>query len=257
MSTPNETPDPFMSPAPGATSGHLPPVPPAPMAPPGYTQPPPGYAQMAPGGYAPITVAPDVPRTLALWAIILTGAYTAATLLSAVLAPATIDSLKTSFEDPENASTFAGSSPADALTTPLGIASFVVLALWMSRIRGSRKARGEVVGGPPAVEWWGWFVPFANAVLPYLGMRAITKGRVSTGLLLGWWLPYVASSLVGFAAFGAIFGTIDWETGETKNVDSLDQLVGIYWASAGLMIVSWIFLAMIIRITTRREADGV
>ncbi len=41
----------------------------------------------------------------------------------------------------------------------LGIASFIFLALWMMRIRTNLGAIGKPAGGPPSVEWWGWFVP--------------------------------------------------------------------------------------------------
>ncbi|NTV38614.1 MAG: hypothetical protein HGA51_01460, partial [Demequinaceae bacterium] len=176
MTTPPETPDPFAAPH-STPSGAQPP-----MAPPGYApMAPPGYAPMAPQGYVPITVAPAGAglSKIAMWATILTGAYAAIGLLTAALTPSMVEGLKKSLDDPENASPFAGNNPATLLSTPLAIASFVLLALWMQRIRNARKARGEVVGGPPAVEWWGWFVPLANIILPFLGMRAITKGRAS------------------------------------------------------------------------------
>jgi hypothetical protein len=76
-------------------------------------------------------------------------------------------------------------------------------------------------------------------------------------LLLGWWLAYVAATLVSISSFATTFGTIDWSTGEMTKTDGLDSLVGIYWASAILLAVSWVFLAMIIRVTSRREAEGV
>lgn len=216
---------------------------------------PPGYPPMGPGGYVPITVAPSGSNKVALWAIILTGAYAATSVLGAVTAPAMVDGLKERLADPEGASPFAGQSPASLLSFPVAIASFVLLALWMSKMRTARTARGEAVGGPPAVEWWGWFVPLGNIVLPFLGMRAITKARVGMGMLFGWWLAYLAAGTISIAAVIPEFTAIDLSTGELTDPDALDAIVGLQWASAIAMVVSWVFLAMIIRVTTRRQEE--
>lgn len=216
---------------------------------------PPGYAPMAPGGYTPISVAPTTPSKVALWATILTGAYAATSVLGAVLAPSMVEGLKDRLENPETASIFAGQDVASVISLPLAVASFVLLALWMSKLRASRKARGEAVGGPPAVEWWGWFVPLANIVLPFLGMRAITKGRVAFGILWGWWLAYMAAGAVSVASAIPQVTAIDFETGKLTHPEALDPIVGLMWASAIAMVISWVFLAMIIRTATRREAE--
>ncbi len=216
---------------------------------------PPGYTPMAPPGYVPITVQAAAPNKVALWATILTGAYAATSVLGAVSAPAMVEGLKQRLADPQSASLFAGQSPVSALSIPLSIASFVLLALWMSRIRAARKARGETIGGPPAVEWWGWFVPVANIVLPLLGMRAITKARAGMGILLGWWIAYVAAVGVSVASVIPEFTAIDLSTGKLAHPEALDPIVGLMWASSIAMLVSWVFLAMIIRVTTRHEAE--
>ncbi len=228
------------------------------MAPPGYAPiAPPGYEPiaMAPPGYAPITVPSAVPRTVALWATILTGAYALLTLISATLTAGTIEELKTTFDNPNNSDPFAGQNPASLLITPVSIASFILLALWMSKIRAARKARGETIGGPPAVEWWGWFVPFANVVLPLLGMRAITKGRAGMGLLAGWWTTYIVAGALSLVPTFAIFGAIDFETGKLARPEVLDSMTGFAWAAGISLVISWVFLAMIIRVTTQREAE--
>ncbi len=210
---------------------------------------------MAPPGYAPISVPSGVPRTVALWATILTGAYAFLGLINAALTPAAIEDLKVSLANPETPAPFAGQNAASLISTPIAIASFVLLALWMSKIRTARKARGETIGGPPAVEWWGWFIPLANVVLPFLGMRAITKGRASMGLLAGWWSTYVISGAFGVVTAFASLGAIDFTTGELARPEALDSMVWMSWASGIALTVSWVFLAMIIRVTTRREAE--
>jgi hypothetical protein len=133
------------------------------------------------------------------------------------------------------------------------IASFVLLALWMSKVRSAMTARGEVPGGPPAVEWWGWFVPIANIVLPFLGMRAVTRRKASVGIVVGWWVTYCLSIVLSWAATIPTFTAIDYSTGELTNPDALDATVPYTWASALVLAVSWVFLAMVIRQTTAAE----
>jgi hypothetical protein len=87
-------------------------------------------------------------------------------------------------------------------------------------------------------------------------MRAITKARAGMGLLLGWWLAYVASGIVSVSAGAVELGAIDFSTGKLTHPEALDSIVGIMWASALAMVVSWVFLAMIIRVTTRRQAEA-
>jgi len=217
---------------------------------------PPGYAPMAPPGFVPITVRAETPNKFALWATILTGAYAAISLLGAVTAPAMVEGMKQRLADPQNASPFAGQSPASVISFPLLVSSFVLLALWMSKIRSARTVRGDKIGGPPAVEWWGWFIPLANIVLPFLGMRAITKARAGMALLLGWWIAFVASVAVSIAVAIPYVAAIDLSTGKLAHPEALNPIVGLMWASAVLMVVSWVFLAMIIRVTTRRQAEA-
>jgi hypothetical protein len=195
----------------------------------------------------------SAPTTVALWATILTGAVAALGLVSALTIAAQVDDLKIVLADAENASPFAGQNPLSLLSGPLMIASFVFLALWMSRVRTAMAARGEIAGGPPAVEWWGWFVPIANFVLPYLGMRAITRRKASVGNLVGWWVTFCLYWVLSWATLVPSFTAIDLATGELTNPDALDVMVPLTWAGALTLAVSWVFLALVIRQTTAAE----
>jgi hypothetical protein len=195
----------------------------------------------------------SAPTTVALWATILTGAVAALGLVSALTIAAQVDDLKIVLADAENASPFAGQNPLSLLSGPLMIASFVFLALWMSRVRTAMAARGEIAGGPPAVEWWGWFVPIANFVLPYLGMRAITRRKASAGILVGWWVTFCLYWVLSWATLVPSFTAIDLATGELTNPDALDVMVPLTWAGALTLAVSWVFLALVIRQTTAAE----
>lgn len=226
---------------------------------PGAPPPAPYAATPPPLGAGPAGWIPDPPRQLALWATVLTGLFTAMTLLSAVLAPQTVETLKDTLEGALDgtATGVTGIDAVGTLTQFAGIASFILLALWMNKVRSNRKARGEDVTGPPAVEFWGWFIPLANYVLPFLGMRGITRGRVGLGVLLGWWLPFCAYWVVGFFAQLPLFGAIDFTTGELTDTDALDVIVPLTWAQAVLLAVSWVFLFLIIRTATAKDDQPV
>ncbi|MBC7297748.1 MAG: DUF4328 domain-containing protein [Demequina sp.] len=235
MTTPQEPQDPFTSPNV--------PLPPRAQQPPGAHETPPHI----------VVSQPSAPTTLALWATILTGAVAALGLVSAVTAPGRLEETKAVLADPENASPLAGQDPLGLISGPLLIASFVLLALWMSRVRSAMTARGEVAGGPSAVEWWGWFVPLGNFVLPFLGMRGITRGKAGVGIVLGWWITFCLYWVVSFASVFPTFAAIDFSTGELANPSALDATVPITWASALALAASWAFLAMVIRQTTAAE----
>jgi len=229
----------------------------APFTSPSEPLPPQAQSQTPPPAYAPpphIVVTPSsAPTALALWATILTGAVAALGLVSALQASDRVEELKTILADPESASPFAGQSPWDLLSYPLWIASFVLVALWMSKVRSAMTDRGEVPGGPPAVEWWGWFVPLADFVLPYLGMRAITRRKASLAIILGWWFAFCLYWVFAWASIVPTFTAMDYSTGEVTNLEAFDVLVPLTWASALTLAVSWVFLALLIRQTTAAE----
>jgi len=208
-------------------------------------------------GAFPLTVGPPpvAPNGLATAAIVLTGAYAAVSLISAATTPGQVETLKETYADPNNASIDPISTLLGLANFAVGVGAFVLLALWMARIRANRTQLGETPGGPPAVEWWGWFIPLANFVLPFLGMRAITKRLVGIGVLLGWWLPFCAMWVVSAMFSITQFGAIDLSTGELTDMDVLDQMVPLAWASAALVTVSWAFLLVIIRKTTTKHLE--
>lgn len=226
--------------------------------PPGYQPPPPpapGPAYAPAPGIGSIAVPSRAPKAKATWTIVLTGLVTLIGLVSAMTTSATVDDLKEQLADPENASAFQGTNVLSLLSFPITVGSFVLLALWMQAIRQSRVASGERVGGPPAVEWWGWFVPLGNYVLPFLGMRAITKGRVALGLLWAWWLPYCLYWVISWGTIVVPYTAIDYSTGKLTDPDALDVLVPLGWAGALLLVPAWIFLAIIVRTATKAEEN--
>lgn len=212
------------------------------------TPPPLGETPPPPGGFASSGWAPEKPSGLALWTIILTGVYTLLAIVAALRVETTLEETKRSIE--EQTQYF---DPMQSLSFPVMLASFVLLALWMGKVRSNWKARNIEPGGPPAVEWWGWFVPLANFVLPFLGMKAIARRTVSIGLLLGWWIPFCAMWIFSFASAIPSFTAVDFTTGELTDPEALDAMVPLTYAGTAALVVSWIFLALIVRKVTDRH----
>lgn len=207
-----------------------------------------------PGGFSNTGWEPEAPKALAMATITATGLYALLSLVSALGVAGTVNDAKAALESGDTSRSLV-SGVVEGLSVLIGIASFVLLALWMTKIRGNLAQKGVRAGGPPAVEWWGWFVPLANFVLPYLGMRAISRDKASSGLLLGWWIPWCLVWILSFASAAVSFAAIDFTTGEVSNVDALDASIPLAYLGAVAVIVSWAFLATIIRRVTARHLD--
>ena len=237
-----------------------PPAAPVPLAPQPPAGTPPQYsaAPLAPFPYASAHPPTAPAKGLGTAALALTGVYTALGVVSALIARSTVESTKEMLENPDPDSPFGNltNTALGGLSSLVAIAAFVFLALWMMRIRTNLSAVGKPAGGPPNVEWWGWFVPIANFVLPLLGMRAISRRSVGWGILLGWWLPFCAVWLVAPISVSATFRALDPSTGKLLHPEVLDSMVPLAYISAAALVVSWLFLVLIIRRTTARHLNA-
>lgn len=142
------------------------------------------------------------------------------------------------------------SSLISLLAYGAAIGAFLSLGLWWQRIRNNLNAIGHKVDGPPAVEWWGWFVPLANFVLPFLGMRAISKRSVGVGILLGWWLSFCAVFITIAVVSVVALASVDYQTGEitgdlTTASAVSNSLIAVF------ITISWAFLAVIVNKVTK------
>lgn len=261
MSTPQ---DPFAPPP----AGNTPPAPGPVPTPPGVVQP--GVVQ--PGLVASPTTQPyptqpfpaaqygqpEPPKTIALWAIILTGVAAATSSIPNITVLADWDNYAQGIIN-DTASDVTSISPGDLLGLllyPAALASYIFLALWMHKIRGNLTAIGKAPGGVPAVEWWGWFVPLANYILPVLGMRAITRPSVNVGLLVAWWTSFCVFWLSMVYATVVAFSLFDFDTGRfAGDIDSLNSLMPAYAIQVVAIAVSWIFLTLIIRTATAKHLE--
>lgn len=237
-----------------------PPAPPAaPLPPAGYAAP--GTTGIA-GAGAPYGGAPGYPqitshfaqppKTLALWTIILAWVAAVASALSAALIASDWTGYLEYSIDPSStpSGTVLLGSLFSMLGTPAMIGTYVVLGLWWGRIRANRASVGQPVAGVGGVEWWGWFVPVANYVLPLLGMRKLTERLVGWGALLGWWIPFAGYWLLNGVMFVGVFGAVDINTGDIL-IDKALWLGPVFGFAAFLLIPSAAFLTVIVNKVTK------
>ena len=83
----------------------------------------------------------------------------------------------------------------------------------------------------------------------------ITRRLVGVGLLLGWWIPFCLTWVIQPLVVTAQFRAIDLGTGKLVHPEVLDTLAPLSWSMAALLVVSWVFLATIIRKATARHAE--
>jgi hypothetical protein len=85
-------------------------------------------------------------------------------------------------------------------------AGLVVTVMWQHRAASAARALGFPATCSPAWGVGSWFVPVVNYWFPYLALRdCLPPDDAHRGLVLQWWLAFVAGGSLGFAAFIAGF----------------------------------------------------
>lgn len=102
----------------------------------------------------------------------------------------------------------------------------ITFVVWMNQAR----LNSDVITSKHQHRWtnmWvfvGWIVPIANFFIPYAVMQDIWRGsdrtdrlvplqdRPKSGLILGWWLTFLLSSLTGFLAGSDAQNLAVWST---------------------------------------------
>jgi len=185
--------------------------------------------------------------------VALTAATAVVGILSALTTPAAVRDIEQAFKD---GTAYTGSMAANAtslLQIALAIASYVVVALWMMRVYKNLTTRGQKPSAPATMEWWGWFIPVANFILPFWSMKAIARKRVSMGALLGWWVAWCLFWITFVYAAVVQSGMTDLATGKILSLDGIDTVVPTTWASAVVLVIAWVFLQHIVRKVTERH----
>jgi hypothetical protein len=162
----------------------------------------------------------------------------------------------------DDADTFVG--VVALLTVVVSLTIFVLLIIWMWRVAknaevlgrtGSRLGAGWAIGG--------WFVPFANLVIPLLVMLNLWRGSDPesppgdplwrtrhASPLVGWWWGLYLASLLKFGAGGGDDGTIS-SRGELESLRTQDT-VAIFGMAAS--VAAAVLLILVVRRLTARQS---
>jgi len=144
-----------------------------------------------------------------------------------------------------------GAAAGDGIKTLLGFAALIAFFVWFARayawVRatrgGTQYSTGLAIGG--------WFIPFANFVLPYLAMRDLWRRAMNDEnghLVVLWWLGYMASTIIAgvfsFMQSGVAIG----------GSATVWNLVG--WVGTLAQIVGYGMLAYLIQQVSERSKRG-
>jgi hypothetical protein len=182
-------------------------APPPPPPPSGGTPPPPPFASAEPPPPPrPFAVATQAPTDTgglrkACIALFWVATGAAALLLIALIARRVAWSNFTrgeaSLSDLRDADDFVGG--ASFILFVLVLASLIVVSIWS--LRTARHAKATGAGSvSPGLACGGWYIPFANAIVPFVQLRKVVRhrGRATTtvnlwqGMLIGVWVVSVA-----------------------------------------------------------------
>ena len=82
------------------------------------------------------------------------------------------------------------------LTLLVGFAAIILLAVWSNRVSHNAQNRG-VIGLSPGLAAGGWFIPFANTVIPFIQLRRAAKPFIgATSVITAWQVCFVWAALI-------------------------------------------------------------
>jgi hypothetical protein len=137
------------------------------------------------------------------------------------------------------------------------LAMVIVFFRWVYRSMANVRGLGAVGVETPARAVGGFFIPFANAIFPYISMSQIWRGSENapswangrTSALVGiWWALWLA---VGLFSFVLLF--------ESKGMHGIAAIIDLTLAQSAFnateIVRNLLTIALITRITTLQEAQ--
>jgi hypothetical protein len=140
------------------------------------------------------------------------------------------------------------------------LVAIILVFVWLYRITKAIRANGGDTTLSPGMTVGGWFIPFANLVLPWLAVRSALRGVDRNSALAGvWWLCWLAMSSLGMFHNLArqiqhapeLLGVIPPEV-----LDKLFETVhATYWPYFIIDTAAFGLLAIIVAIVRKGTAD--
>ena len=140
----------------------------------------------------------------------------------------------------------------------------IAVLMWLHRVVRNNQSLGErYLRFSPGFAVGCWFIPFVNLVLPYQALREAwgasdpklqwstpdTRRRSrGSGLVVAWWLTFIAGSLAGLATLGF---------GPNSGVDVLTRVRAITYITvvqeALHLAAALLLIAVVTRVTSRQD----
>jgi hypothetical protein len=80
----------------------------------------------------------------------------------------------------------------------LTIVAMIAFLVWIYRVLAAFRRSGVTSSMSPGLAVGGWFIPFANAVLPWLSVRSALRAVGASSVIAGvWWLIWLANTSIG------------------------------------------------------------
>jgi hypothetical protein len=145
----------------------------------------------------------------------------------------------------------------------VSITILVLLIIWMWRVAKNAELLGRT-GARLGPGWaiGGWFVPFANLVIPLLVMLNLWRGsdpdspprdplwrKRPASPLVGWWWAFYLASLLKFGADAGDDGTIS-NRSELENLRTQDIVAIVGMAAT---VAAAVLLVLVVRRLTARQ----
>lgn len=148
------------------------------------------------------------------------------------------------------------------------ITTAVLLIVWLYRARQNLDKLGTAEGAMgPGWAIGGWFIPFANLVIPFRVMAAVARGSLPrsgrlTALLWGWWLTYLAAtsleqvmSTIDTAAYDKLpYPVVNASNFADYVAYHEDQLLRLL-PSGLLYVIAGVFLIMLVLRVSRGQEE--
>jgi hypothetical protein len=127
----------------------------------------------------------------------------------------------------------------------LGLATTIVLSIWALRVARRARASGATVS--PGLACGGWYIPFANTIVPFVQLRRVARhGRRPAGHLNTWQGLAIATLVLSFI----VQGVSDIET-----ADSMDDVSVRLSAQVALGVMIAITTIVMAYVATRALRD--
>jgi hypothetical protein len=201
------------------------------------------------------------PTGLSKATIGLTGGAALLTLLGAWASLSVYDNFdKYVATEPDYDAPYIASQALQSLASMLMIASYVTLALWMTKVHKRLTDAGEKMPLASAWAWFVWLIPLASLVLPYIYFRGLNR-RAKARTVGAWWLTYVGSGVASMVGLVQVIALSDFSEAFKDENDffagiDMSPLGATGIISAVILAVSWVLLALTLREITARDTSG-